>query len=915
MLVGRQPAQRHVGALLAGARLGQSGVLVVRGEAGIGKSALLEDAVARADGLRVLRARGTETERDLPFAGLAALLRPLYERIGDLPGPQAEALAVALALRDGGGRGHPDRFAIAAGLLTLLTRAGEERPTAVVVDDGHVLDRPSAEALAFVCRRLVADAVLVLVAVRPDETDAWRGLPTLDVGRLDPTESRDLVRSLGRSLAEEQLDRIVQLADGNPLVLRTLADEPGSLAGMADLPVGSALASVATAAFGVRLERLHPAALAAVRVAAVVGEDLAVVTRACALAGVPEDGLVAAEEEGLLTVAGGRAAFVHPLARAAVYAAAPAGVRRQLHAQVAEVLGTGDVDRRAWHLSAAALGPDEATAAELDGVAARAAARGAHAVAATASERAAQLSERPSDAGRRLLSAGESAWLSGADARAEALLGQALRRVASPTLLARTRAVTGLAAARGGRLRQAYAELVGAAEQAVDAAVGEALLLFAEAIEVCYYLLDVPGSAAVADRVEALLAQPPARRSAGPRAEAIASVALGVARTLAGGSGVEHLRRGVTLLADLPIDEPRARSAWELVGPLYLRESGAGRELVQRAVTERREAAAIGDLPHLLFHLARDDATGDRWSRAEAAYGEAVTLARENGQATELAANLAGLCWLHARQGRVEECRATGAEARRVGEASDVYVARAWVDLALAELDLSLGSVAEAAAGFDGVVRLLAEREVGDPDLSPVPELVEARLRSGEDPRDDPMVADYLARAARKARPWSLARAARVQALLCDDDDVDAAFAASLAHHASAPEPFETARTQLLYGERLRRMRRRADCREPLRAALEEFERLGAHRWSEIAFAELDASGVTLRRRETGPVVDLTARELQIALLLAEGQTTRQAAASLFLSPKTVEHHLRHVYTKLDIGSRAELAERMREWR
>lgn len=914
MLVGRQSAQRAVEALLAGARLGQSGVLVLRGEAGIGKSALLQDAVARAGGLRVLRASGTEAERDLPFAGLATLLRPLHDGIDDLPAPQAEALGIALALRGGAEGGRPDRFAIAAGVLTLVTRAGEGRPTAVVVDDAHLLDRPSAEALAFVCRRLVADAVLALVAVRPDETDVWDGLPTLEIGRLGPAEAHRLVRSLGRPLAEDQVQRIVQLADGNPLVLRTLADEPGSLAGMTVPPVDSALSSVATAAFGVRLERLEAAALAAVRVAAVAGEDLAVVTRTCARAGASERGLVAAEEAGLLSVDGGRVVFVHPLARAAAYAAAPAGVRRRLHAQVAEVLGTGDVDRRAWHLSAAALGPHEETALELDGVAARAAARGAHAVASSASERAAQLSGRPADAGRRLLSAGESAWLSGDDGRARQVLDEAFRLVASPTLRARTRAVTGLAAARAGRLEQAYADLVAAAEEAARDAVGEALLLFAEAIEVCYYLLDVPAAEAVADRVKSLLADPAVRTASGPRAEAIASISLGVARTLAGGSGVEHLRRGVELLAGLPIDEPRARSAWELVGPLYLRESGAGRELVQRALTERREAAAIGDLPHLLFHLARADATGDRWTRAEAAYGEAVALARENGQATELAANLAGLCWLHARQGRVEECRAAGAEAREVGAASDVHMAQAWVDLALAELALSVGSVAEAADGFDGVVRLLAERGVGDPDLSPVPELVEARLRTGGDPRGAPAVADYLRRADRKARPWSLARAARVRALLSADDEVDAAFAAALTHHAAAPEPFETARTRLVYGERLRRMRRRADCREHLRAALDEFERLGARRWADVALTELDASGLTVRRREAGPVVDLTARELQIALLLADGQTTRQAAASLFLSPKTVEYHLRHVYTKLDIGSRTELAERMREW-
>lgn len=911
MLVGRQQAQRDLEALLSGARLGQSGVLVVRGEPGIGKSALLEDAVARAAGLQVLRARGAEVERELPFAGLAALVRPLVDLVETLPPPQAEALGTALALREGG---VVDRFAISAGVLTLLTRASEERPTIVVVDDAHLLDRPSAEALAFVSRRLVADALLVLVALRPDETDAWDGLPVLDLARLDLPAAREVVRGSGQTLTEEQAARIVQLADGNPLVLRTLADRPDSLVGLpAGLETAPGLSEVATAAYGMRIERLEPSALDAVRVAAVAGEDLAVVGRAAALAGVPVDGLASAEESGLVTTGPDSVAFVHPLARAAVYATAPAGVRRRLHALVAEVLPPGDLDRRAWHLSAAALGPDDGVADELDAVARRAAARGAHAVAASASERAARLSVSSDDAGRRLLAAGEAAWLSGDDPRAALVLDEALRHVTEPALRARVRAVTGLAAARSGRLGQAYVELLRAADQAGEEAIAESMVLYAEVVDVCCYLLDVPAGSVVGQRLERLLADPDVCARAGARAEAIASIAAGMARTLEGTSGAEHLRRGVRIFAGLPLADHRTRSAFELLGPLYLRESDAGRELVQRAVTERREAGAIGELPHLLFHLARDDATGERWPRAEAAYGEAVALARESGQVTELATNLAGLCWLHARQGRVEACRAAGAEARAIGDAHDVHLARAWVGFGTAELDLSLGLVSEAVAGFEGLVALLTERDVGDPDLSPVPELVEARRRLGAPDGADAVVDDYLARADRKGSPWSLARAARVRALLAADDDVDEAFAAALALHALTPDRFETARTRLLYGERLRRMRRRTDCREHLRAALDDFERLGARRWSDVALAELDASGLTLQRRETGPVVDLTARELQIALLLADGQTTREAAAALFLSPKTVEYHLRHVYTKLGIGSRTELAERMRD--
>src|SRR6478735_951865 len=491
MLVGRRQAQRDVEALLAGARLGQSGVLVLRGEPGIGKSALLDDAVARASGLQVLRARGAEVERELPFAGLAALVRPLLDEVDTLPPPQAEALGTALALREGG---VADRFAISAGVLTLLTRASEERPTVV----------------------LVADALLVLVALRPDESDAWDGLPVLDLVRLDPDAAREVVQGSGRALTEDQVARIVQLADGNPLVLRTLADHPDSLTG---LPTG------------------------------------------------------------LETAPG-------------LSAVAPAAVRRRLHALVAEVLPPGDVDRRAWHLSAAALGPDEAVADELDAVARRAAARGAPAVAASASERAARLSVSSADAGRRLLAAGEAAWLSGDDARAATVLDEALRHVTEPALRARVRAVTGLAAARAGRLRQAYVELLRAADQAGAEAIGESMVLYAEVVDVCCYLLDVPAGSVVGQRLERLLADPEVCARAGPRAEAIASIAAGMARTLEGGSGADHLRRGVALFAGLPLADRRTRSAFEVLGPLYLRESGVGRELVQRAVTERRRVGA-----------------------------------------------------------------------------------------------------------------------------------------------------------------------------------------------------------------------------------------------------------------------------------------------------------------------------------
>ena len=272
---------------------------------------------------------------------------------------------------------------------------------------------------------------------------------------------------------------------------------------------------------------------------------------------------------------------------------------------------------------------------------------------------------------------------------------------------------------------------------------------------------------------------------------------------------------------------------------------------------------------------------------------------------------MAGLSQLSSRQGRVDECRRLAAEAVDVGTRRDLRISSVWAGFAVAELDLSLGKVDSAVSGFTAVVEQLAAFDVGDPDLSPGPELVEALLRAGERDRAVEVHEAFLARAQHKGRPWSLARAARAFALLGDEDELDERFGEALRLHDEGTDTFERARTLLLLGARLRRARRRVDARGPLEEARADFERLGARLWADAASAELEATGLRARARRAGPVLDLTPRELQIAELLAEGRTTREVAAALFLSPKTVEYHLRHVYTKLDITSRAQLRERL----
>ncbi len=917
-LLGRRDEQRALDALVAGARLGSSGVLVITGEPGIGKSVLLDEAAERAHGFTLLRVTGTEAERDLPYAGLAHLLRPLEERLALLPAPQARALEVALALREGA---DADRFAVSAAVLGLVTSAGEDRPVGIVLDDAHLLDRPSAEALAFLARRLLADAVFVLVAQRPGETPTWddAGLPRLELVRLDEESSRRLVAEAADGpLTGGQVEQVAALARGNPMALRALARDPDSAqpveGGLGAMPgaMAAAIPSVVADAFGRRASRLDPGDLRVVQAAAVAGPDLGVVARVCQVDGLDLAALERAETLGIVHLGSGIVDFAHPLARSAVYAGAPPATRRRLHALAADACPPGDRDRRAWHLSAAALGPDDAAADALADVAARAVQRGAHAVAASALERAAQLSTSPRQRGRRYLAAADAAWYAGEDARVATLVTQAVRHDPSEGVRARADALTGMVSARSGSLEDARDLLVDAARASEPQDPGAALELYAEAVQTCFFLLDTGSAQRAADRLEELLARP---LQVADRSAAMASIAVGMARIGAGQPGDGQIRAGVATLAGRGRSDGERTTLWEVLGLLYLRDAAASRAAILDAVQRSRDAAALGSLPDLLFNLARDDATSDRWSRAEAEYGEGLTLARELGQSTQLGILLAGSTWLLGRLGRVDDCRASAAEALALASTRRMHVVTAWVEFALAELDLCGGAVTEAAERFARLDASLRRQGALDPDLSPVPELVEAHLRLGDRAEAERLATDYVERATYKGQPWSRARAARVQAMLAPDDEVDDRFGAALTWHARTPDGFETARTRLVYGARLRRLRRRTDAREPLRAALASFARLGATGWAEAASIELSATGLTAHRRETGPVDELTPRELQVGLLLAEGRTTREAAAALFLSPKTVEYHLRHLYTKLGISSRPQLAEALRDRR
>lgn len=904
MLMGREAEQDAVARLVAGARVGHSGVLVLTGEPGIGKTALLDQALTHAEGMRVLRAGGSEVEANLAYAGLQQLLRPALHLLDTIPPPQAEALAVALAIREGVTN---DRFAVSAAALSLVSRCAESQPVLLLVDDAHVLDRPSAETLVFIGRRLTADPIALLAASRdvPGSPVYESDLPQVALGGLAPEPARALLQAHTRAAPTvETVARLLQATAGNPLAIVELAPEVTALDSLPPhrpLPVPDAV----TRSFRRRIDTLPDATRTALLLAAIADGDLALVVRSAKVLGAQAADLAAAEEAGLVEVSAGRVTFRHPLVASSVYAAASQAARRQAHHAVAEALPPGDEDRRAWHASESVMGVDEAVAVSVERAARRAADRSAHDVAATAFERSALLTADLASRCRRFLAAGEQAWFAGRIERAESLLARSAELTEVPSVLADIDGLRGNIALRAGSLNDARTLLSGAASRIAPTDPDAAVLWLADLVTACVYLVDSETAVQAARTVEELLT-----RSTSVVAKVRGELTVGMARVLAGLPGIDQIRHAVATISASPatFDDPR-RPTWEVLGPLFLRESGTGRDLVRRGADELREGVARGTLPTVLFYAARDEATTDRWHRAVSHYQEAIDVARETGDTANLVVCLAGLAWLQARMGREVECRTNADEAARLGDRHHIHLGRIWARFAHGELALSLGHPAQAVTQFEALTVMLGEIGVMDVDLYPGPELAEALVHVGRAHQARSVACDYHEKAVSKGQPWARARAARALAMTAADTSDTESFEAALVIHGSSPDRFEEARTRLAYGSALRRRRQRVASRPQLRAALETFERLGARPWADVCARELEASGETARRRGSDPVDALTPQEFQIAAMLGAGRTTREAAAALFLSPKTVEYHLRHAYTKLGIRSRAELAE------
>ncbi|HEV2476648.1 MAG TPA: AAA family ATPase [Candidatus Dormibacteraeota bacterium] len=905
MLIGRQRELFAIDQALAAARLGKSSRLVIRGEPGIGKTALLQYAVEQAGSMRVLSCRGVEFEADVPFAGLSELLQPALGLLDRLPPMHAEALRSSLGL---GRRIEADRLIVGAAVLGLISVYADDAPVLMTVDDAQWLDRASAEAVGFAARRLVADPVAVLVAVREGEESLLlgAGLPELMLTGLDDVAAAELLAGVGAgSVTGEAVHRLVEATGGNPLALMQLGPEASRLAVTPNqnLPVATSLERVYLRRAAGLSENARRVLLL---VAASGGSDLGLVRQAAR--GMEVDAAAVEEAEAataLVLQRGDRIEFVHPLARASIYHSASPADRRAAHRVLAGAMtDADDADRRAWHMASAAPSWDDEAAAALEAAAHRARESSGYAAAAAAFAESARLTEPDQLRAARLFMAAESSWLGGRAEDAEKSL-KAARKVAGSDLRVEIDSLDGHIAMRRGSVLEGYRTLVAAAETVEPRDRLKALRILADAALSAFGAGKSEEMLVAARRALELL-----RPDDPPQAGIFAHVAYGAAAIMAGrgDDGPRHLHESVPLFRQLPEDssDPLLVMCAGVTG-LWLREAGAGREMLDRALVQARDHAPAAALPFVLFMLGRDAFATNRWPVARAYYEDAMRLARETTQLIWVSGVVSGLAWLDALEGRAEACRANAVEGLELSELLGMALYRSWAMIAMGMLELGLGHPEAALRQLLACEAFLDEIAISDPDLSPAPEIVDALVRLGRNSEAQEVAARYAAAAAAKGQPFAMARAARSEALVADDSSFVGLFGAALRHHESTPDSFERARTQLYFGERLRRKRKRVEARKQLREALKAFDQLGAAPWAERALTELQASGETARVRDERYRQQLTPQELQVALTLAEGTTTREAAARLYLSPKTVEYHLRHVYDKLEIRSREEL--------
>jgi DNA-binding CsgD family transcriptional regulator len=909
-LVDRNRERQAIDTILDAARDGLSGSLVLRGAAGMGKTSLLRYVTTAGADFTQLTVAGIGSESDFAFAGLQRLLLPVIDQRSSLPAVQREGLEVALGLSSGASK---NPFLLGLGVLTILAAVATDRPLLCEVDDAQWLDNETLEALAFVARRLQAEGVAMFFAFR-DDGEAMSALDDLEAIQVDGLATHDALILLNRSALSPVdptiANRIVNETQGCPLALvevpRELsADELAGLAVLSEpLPLGRRL----EAHFLRRIRSLPAdAQTLMVIIAADASGDEGAIRRAAARLDIP---LMAAESavDADLMERASWTTFRHPLIRSAVYGGASSALRRNVHGALADATNRSEApDRYAWHRAASASEPDELIAVDLEAAAARARDRGGYASEATFRTRAAELTPGPSDRSRRMLDAAQAALTAGLRERAILLIDEALKQEASPSplLLAqaqRLRAGCDSFTLPGG----AAAVHLAVARSLEDLDVRLARDTYIEALQATVISAQLTSGTSPGEVAHAALSAPRPDNDQLTLADAMLD---GFATRLASGSN-ESIPLFRAALDTLSEDEvaPTGRTLWAMLvqtAALEVWDAVGYRRALDLLEQSQRARGELDSLRITLLALCRSEMWNGRFGAAEAYRAEvgAIAAAIEGeGPIADMFVMLSVhlLAW----QGREAEVREavsilTGEFAVAIGAGAGVNVAR----LALATLENGLRHYGEA---------LTAASPLFDDDIPPdgnliLPEIVEAGVRSG----NNSVAAAALDRLDERARisgtPWAFGLLARSRALLAADDDAEALYMEAIEQLDGSPVAAESARAHLLYGEWLRRQKRRIDARRELRTAHQLFSTMGARAFEERARLELAATGAHARERSAVTALDLTPQESQIARLAARGDSNAEIASKLYISPNTVDYHLRKVYRKLALRSRRDL--------
>ncbi|WP_431903006.1 helix-turn-helix transcriptional regulator [Nonomuraea sp. bgisy101] len=859
-LVGREAETERLDALVEAARQGRGGALALCGEPGIGKSALLRRLAESASGFLVIQASGAEFETELPFAALHQLCVSLLEHLDELPPPHRRALEIAFGLATGA----LDPFMVGVGTLGLLAEAARKRPLLCLIDDAHWLDDASAKALAFVSRRIADEPVAVVFATREP---GFGTLPGLNLGGLRESEARALLAGAVRAPLDERVrDRILAESRGNPLALLELPRSAG-LAGMAggfDLPAPS----VVEQSFRVRLAQLPPQARLLLTVAAAdpVG-DPGLLWRAAELLGIEH---ASAAEAAELVDFGARIRFSHPLARSAAYTAAPPEERRRAHAALAEATdAVADPDRQAWHRAHAAVGPDEEVAAALERSAARAQARGGVAAAAAFLERAAALTPGSGPRIERVLAAAEAKLSAGAFDIAAELLTTAGTASPDRPQQARIDLLRGrlsFVRHRGDERPTAY--LLRAADRLADTDPAWSRECYLDAMEIGVLIGDLDPVVQAA-------------RTAGSKDPVLECM---IRLTTQGHRAAADLLRPI--LADEAGWSSRPSLGFMLAAELWT--YGALRGIAERVTAAGRESGSFHMLPIGLAMQATAAAHAGEFGAAMEMISEEEAIAEATGAAPLVYPRI-----------HLAALRGRRAEAFELFANVDSRMTLS-VQWAAAVLHNGLGNYQ---AALEAARTAVTHEHLGMSGLA-LPELAEAAVRCGKPDVAESATADLRERTQAGGDAWGLGVAAYARALVTGDEE---AYLEAIDHLDGSRVAIYRARAHLLYGEWLRRQGRRREARELLRVAHEALTDIGAEAFAERAAGELRATGEHARSRSSQTAERLTMQEVHIARLVADGATSKEVAATLFLSPRTVDAHLRNIFRKLGLTSRKQL--------